>query len=470
MLDLVERYGSRMLWGDGHWGAGGSHWRSDELVARARSIDPDVIVNDRWWASETGVRTFEYRLPDDILSAPWEMRRGIGTGMGYNRIEQDEHLVSAGAIVALLTEVVAKGGHLLLSVGPDAHGKIPDPYAERLRAAGGWIRRHAELVNRGRPWNTWGDGDCRYIVVDDVLHAVDVGGKGRFGALTRELGVVRGFSTLDGDVMAFEQDERGVTLERRERRPARLPVVYRVDHDAPPEPPIELFAQQASEATELAPLLADAPRGAIVQLGDGTYIGPARIPDGVTLRGLGPDRTTIDGLESVAIALGDGARLEHCSVVGAIERIVWLPKPVVAIPGSRASLLGCHIDGHVEITGARARVTSCRSIGVISKGAEHVEILRSSFSGMEWDCAIDLTGGSGHVVEGCEFQHLLLAVRLESTVGTEVRGNRIRSRWWGVQLVDSDGCMIFGNSFARHDACDRHRRRHADPGDRQRGQ
>ena len=33
VLDLVARYGSRMLWGDGHWGAGGDHWRSDELIA-----------------------------------------------------------------------------------------------------------------------------------------------------------------------------------------------------------------------------------------------------------------------------------------------------------------------------------------------------------------------------------------------------------------------------------------------------
>ena len=42
MLDLVERYGSRMLWGDGHWGGGGSHWRSDELIAAARTDRPDA--------------------------------------------------------------------------------------------------------------------------------------------------------------------------------------------------------------------------------------------------------------------------------------------------------------------------------------------------------------------------------------------------------------------------------------------
>lgn len=449
VLDLVGRYGSRMLWGDGHWGAGGSHWRSDELLAKARAIDPEIMVNDRWWAGEEGVRTFEYRVPDGILTTPWEMRRGLGTGMGYNRVEQEDHLITAGGIVALLTEVVAKGGHLLLSVGPDAQGRIPDPYGERLRAAGGWIRRHADLVDTGRPWRTWGDDDCRYIVVDGTLHAVDVGGAGRFADLTRDAGLVRSLTTLDGEAMAFEQDDRGIVLERRARRSARLPVVYRVDHDEPPEPPIELFARRTAEATELAPLLADAAPGTIVQLGDGVYVGPARIPDGVTLRGLGPDRTTVDGLESVAVVVGRGARLAHCSVTGGGDRIVWLPKPVVALSGEGANLLGCRVDGHIEITAGHTRVTSCRAVGIVADGSDHIEILRSTFSGMQWDCAIELVGGSGHVIEGCEFRSVLQAVRLESTVGAQVRGNQVRSRWWGVQLVDTDGSIVFGNSFAR---------------------
>ena len=57
VLDLVHRYGTKMLWGDGHWGAGGDHWRSDQLVAAARAIAPEIIVNDRWWAADPDVRT-----------------------------------------------------------------------------------------------------------------------------------------------------------------------------------------------------------------------------------------------------------------------------------------------------------------------------------------------------------------------------------------------------------------------------
>jgi alpha-L-fucosidase len=448
ILDLVSRYGSRMLWGDGHWGAGGEHWRSDQLIAKARTIDPEIVVNDRWWAGEPTARTFEYRVPDGIVTTPWEMRRALGTGIGHNRNERDEHLITAAELVSLLAEVVAKGGHLLVVVGADASGRVPELVADRLRAAGGWIRRHTDLVDRGEPWRTWGDDDCRYLVVDGVLYGVDVSGRGRFAALTRGDGVVRAISSTDGTVAEFEQDERGVILERRPRSRSRLPVVYRIDLDAPPEPPIELFATAAPEPIELAPLLDGAARGAIVQLGDGRYVGPARIPEGVTVRGLGPDRTTIDGREGVAIALGDRSRLEHCSLTGGGDRIVWLPKHVVAIPGASASLLGCHVDGHVHVTGHDARIASCRATGVVAAEAERLEIRRSTFSGMQWDCAIDVTGGTGLVIEGSEFHDVLVAVRVTGAVGSQIRGNQIHARWWGVQLVDTDGSVVFGNSVA----------------------
>lgn len=448
VLDLVSRYGSKLLWGDGHWGAGGDHWRSDELMARVRAIDPEIIINDRWWAADADVQTFEQRVPDDIAITPFEVRRGLGRGIGHNRAEPDDHLLSAGEIVALLTEVVAKGGHLMLCIAPDATGRIPESHAERLRAAGGWVRRHTDLIATGSPWQSWGDDDCRYIVVDDVLHAIDVSGRGRFAALDRSDGAVRSVTTLDGATMQFEHDRRGVTLERGPRRPARLPVVYRIEREERPEAPIELFPGGSPATTELAPLLDGAKAGSIVQLGDGRYVGPARIPDGVTVRGLGPDRTTIDGLESVAVVLGSRSRLEHCSVSGAGERIAWLPKLVVSIAGDQACLLGCHIDGHVEIIGNEAKVASCHASGVVSTGADGVTISRSSFRGMQWDCAVDVSGGSGHTIEGSEFHRVLQAIRLTGTIGAEVRSNEIHARWWGVQLIDTEGSMVFGNSVA----------------------
>ncbi len=447
VLDLVHRYGSKMLWGDGHWGAGGSHWRSDELVAAARQFDPDIVVNDRWWADGPDVRSFEYRIPSTILDEEWEMRRGIGGSFGFNRAEGPDHLLGAAGIVALLTEVVAKGGHLLLGIGPDSNGRIPELHGERLRAAGGWVRRHQDLIDRSTPWTTWGDDDARYLVLDDVLHAVDVSGRGRFAALAATGGRLTAIETLDGAPVDFERDSHSVRLERPPRKSQRLPVVYRVRLDRPPPPPIELFPPAPPTMIELADMLRDAPSGSIVQLAEGTYIGPATVPDGVTVRGLGPKRTRIDGMENVAISLGAGSRVEHCTIAGGGQRIVWLPKVAARLTGDDATMIGCAVEGHVEVVADDVRITSCTMTGVVGRDANRIVVSRSTCRGMQWDWAIDLAGGSGHVVESCEFAELLAAIRLTDTVGAHLRGNRISSRWWGVHLIDTEGTQVIGNAI-----------------------
>lgn len=460
VLDLVERYGSMMLWGDGHWGGGGSHWRSDELIAAARRINPSVIANDRWWADGPGVRSFEYRLPGGILADPWEMRRGLGCSFGLNRAETPDHLLSADGIVGLLAEVLAKGGHLLLAVGPDAQGRIPAAHARRLRAAGEWVARHRRLVDRAMPWTRWGDDHVRYVVHDGDVHAIDVSGSGRFDALARTAGrvtaVVRVLADGDEAPVDFEQrDDRLLLLPRsRFHQLSRDPdtphvQVYRISLEPMPPPPIELFPAEPPETIELAPLLAGASDGQIVQLGDGTYVGPARVPDGVTVRGLGPDRTRIDGIESAAIVLGDRSRVEHCALAGGGDRIAWLPKTVVRVAGQAATMLGCRVDGHVEVAAPDGRLVSCVATGVLANGADRVAVLRCTFAGVNWDCAIDLVGGTGHVVESCDIADVLEAVRLTRTVGAHVRGNRIRARWWGVQAIDTDGTEVLANSFTR---------------------
>lgn len=460
VLDLVGRYGTKMLWGDGHWGGGGSHWRSDELLEAARRIDPTIIANDRWWAEGPGVRSFEYRIPPAIVEGPWEMRRGLGGSFAYNRAETPDHLLSADGIVALLAEVLAKGGHLLLSVGPDSHGRIPAAHARRLRAAGEWVARHRRLVDEAVPWSTWGDDHARYVSLAGDVHVIDVSGQGRFDALVRRAGRVVAVQRVERDGVEVPVDfdqlgERVALLPRSRYHPsARDPdavhtTVYRVVLEPVPPPPIELFPAPQPAPIELAPILASATSGQIVQLGDGTYVGPARVPDGVTLRGLGPDRTSIDGVEGLAVTLGRQSRVEHCTIAGGGPRIAWLPKPVVRLAGAGASLLGCSVEGHVEVAASDVRLVSCAMTGVIATDVDRVSVLRSMCSGMNWDCAIDITGGTGHVVESCALDSVLQGVRLTRTVDAHIRGNRIRARWWGVQAIDTEATLVAGNAVLR---------------------
>jgi alpha-L-fucosidase len=466
VVDLVQRYGSSVLWGDGHWGHGPEHWRTRELLERVRAVDPQVIVNDRWWASDDDVpegapaivRTFEYAPPDDIVDEPWELCRGIGSSFGHNRAERAEHHMSAFDIVALLTEVVAKGGHLLLDVGPDATGVIPELQAQPLREAGRWIRSVERLLSVARPWTVWGDDAVRYFEVEGVLHAVDLEGRGRFGALAADECVVGSVERL-GEPEApigFRQDDDGLHLDTRrsalERRGHRGDIgnvaVYRITHTAT-ERPVELFEPTQRQPVELAPLMRGVSPGDIVQLGDGTYLGPVTVPHGVTVRGLGAGRTSIDGRGSTAVTLERGARLEHLAVGGGPERIAWFPAATVEIRGATATVFGCRIDGHVVVRADDVLVRATNAAGVVAEHVDRVSVSRCQLGGMRWDVGVHLVGGGGHEIDSCEIHDHLCAIRAADTTGTVVRGNNISARWWGVHLVQTEDAHVHGN-FVDH--------------------
>ena len=91
VLDLVERFGSKYLWGDGHWGHGPEHWRSQALIDAARDLDTEIVANDRWWLERPDVEVYEYQTPDGIVDRPWELCRGIAYSFCHNRAERAEH-------------------------------------------------------------------------------------------------------------------------------------------------------------------------------------------------------------------------------------------------------------------------------------------------------------------------------------------------------------------------------------------
>jgi alpha-L-fucosidase len=135
-------------------------------------------------------------------------------------------------------------------------------------------------------------------------------------------------------------------------------------------------------------------------------------------------------------------------VRGGGTRIVWLPQVAAVLAGPGAVVLGCAIDGHVEVASDDCRVISCTLTGVVAKAVDRVIVSRSTFAGMNWDCAVEIELGTAHLVDSCEFHDVLEAVRLTSSVGATVRGNQINARWWGVRAVDTESTLVAANSIS----------------------
>ena len=122
----------------------------------------------------------------------------------------------------MLTEVVAKGGNLLLNVGPKADGTIPEIQTRVLRDAGAWVNANADAIHGSRPFEVWGDADTRYTVgADGSVFAIDL-----TNATERVFPALAGVAAVDGAVEWAERDRRAARARRsaaREPTRARLP-------------------------------------------------------------------------------------------------------------------------------------------------------------------------------------------------------------------------------------------------------
>jgi alpha-L-fucosidase len=167
--DLVLRYQPALIFADGEWAHSSAEWKSEELLAWLFNESPcrdEVVINDRWGkdtrSRHGGYFTTEYGEvgADKKLNAgrKFEEDRGIGASFGYNRNEAIDDYQTAYGLVCLLANQVARGGNLLLDVGPTADGRIPVIMQERLLEMGDWLKVNGEAIYGAHPWRVTGEG------------------------------------------------------------------------------------------------------------------------------------------------------------------------------------------------------------------------------------------------------------------------------------------------------------------------
>ncbi|HPK74851.1 MAG TPA: alpha-L-fucosidase [Candidatus Latescibacteria bacterium] len=138
--ELMTNYGTvDILWYDGGFPAG--IWRSEELNAMVRSLQPNIIINDRSGLPEDFGTPEQHIAPQD---RPWEACMTMNDTWGYTA--GDKNYKSVRQILGMLIQCASQGGNLLLNVGPDAEGRIPEPAVERLRVVGEWMRTNGKAI------------------------------------------------------------------------------------------------------------------------------------------------------------------------------------------------------------------------------------------------------------------------------------------------------------------------------------
>ena len=158
LRELLTRYGPvAMVFFDG---------QADGLRDLAWQLQPDTVV------TRGAIPTPEQNVPGIALPGPWESCITMGHGWGYQPTL--EKYKSAGDCIDLLVETRAKGGNLLLNVGPKPDGTLPIEEEERLREIALWMFVNHECIHGVRPWVITHEGDVWFTKAkdEDTLYVI----------------------------------------------------------------------------------------------------------------------------------------------------------------------------------------------------------------------------------------------------------------------------------------------------------
>lgn len=165
-------------------------WEATKLVKMIRSINPDIIIDDRLSVSN-GNLSFDYdkapyyigdfKSPERVIPAsclvdtkgrpiPWETCMTLNNNWGY--VSSENGYKKSKEVIRLLVECVSKNGNMILNIGPNAKGEIPKQSVKILKEIGEWMHENDDSIyNCGQAFGfakpEWG----RYTMNGKKLYA-----------------------------------------------------------------------------------------------------------------------------------------------------------------------------------------------------------------------------------------------------------------------------------------------------------
>ncbi len=125
--ELVEKYDTEMLWFDGDWVYWWDMASGQDLYQYIRDLKPDILINNRVAKRAEFKKDFgtpEQEHPEDELDYYWEACYTLNNSWGFKT--NDTEWKSADVVYKKLNDINSKGGNLLLNIGPDGTGKVPE--------------------------------------------------------------------------------------------------------------------------------------------------------------------------------------------------------------------------------------------------------------------------------------------------------------------------------------------------------
>ena len=189
---LCTKYGKiGGFWFDGNWSKPKANWHDSELYAVIRKYQPEALI-----INNTGIDAMGHGGHPEVDSVTFERgrptpldRRGaqkyVAAEMCHTMnfhwgvASNDFNYLSPAHVIEEFCFARRAGANLLMNVGPQAQGRIPEYEAAALSRVGDWIALHGGMdgvMYQGRPCGVSGEeedfalqmGDELYLFVTDL--------------------------------------------------------------------------------------------------------------------------------------------------------------------------------------------------------------------------------------------------------------------------------------------------------------
>lgn len=161
LTELLTNYGKiGAIWFDGWWDHDEDSipfdWQLDKQYALIHQLQPSCLVGNNHHQTPfegEDIQIFERDVPGEnkaglsgqsISRLPLETCQTMNGMWGYK--VEDQNYKSTNELIRLLARTAGKGANLLLNIGPQPDGQLPETALNRLSEIGQWLKLHGESI------------------------------------------------------------------------------------------------------------------------------------------------------------------------------------------------------------------------------------------------------------------------------------------------------------------------------------
>lgn len=227
LTELLTNYGPiGAIWFDGWWNQDQNpnfDWQLPEQYALIHKLQPACLIGNNHHSEPfegEDIQIFERDLPgenkaglsgQDISKLPLETCETMNGMWGYKIT--DQNYKSTKTLIHYLVKAAGKDANLLMNIGPQPDGCLPEVAIKRLKEIGLWLKKNGETIygTRGgciapHDWGVTTQKDNRLFV-----HILNLQDKALFLPL-EESKVKRAFTFEDKKTLNFKRVPGGITL------------------------------------------------------------------------------------------------------------------------------------------------------------------------------------------------------------------------------------------------------------------